>query len=172
MSAQLELWGPPVVEAQTADGSGWLAVRDYGHRQEGLQEGTGSFLSFQSTNAAGQWGDWVMLNGGLISRETGNEQGDLDMLVMVDGKIAGFAIVGNMQVFGGPAASLLPINDSQMNVGSPAQRINVVFCKSLSVESVGKQININGVWQWIDCIPVQTQAGMRWMPVYKAYEGV
>lgn len=171
MSEQLYLWGPPVVEAQAPDGAGWLAVRDYGHRQEGLREGTGSFVTFQSTNEDGKWFDWVLLNGGLISREPGAEQGDLDLLVMVDGRLGGFAIVGDMTKFGGPDAGLLPIESGRMNLGSPWQRMNMVFCKMLVVESVGKQVQINGVWQWRDCIPVKTQAGMRWMPVYEAYEG-
>ena len=164
----MDNFGPPTVVNQTEDGVTWFALRDYGHRQEGLQEGTGAFLTYQSTNEAGTWGDWVILNGGLISREPGNEQGDLDLLVQVDGKIGGFAIVGNMTKFGGPAAGLVPVWDRQMNIGSPTQRINTVHLQQLAVETVGKQININGVWQWLDCVPVSTQQGIMWMPVFKA----
>lgn len=160
--------GPPTVTSQTEDGVAWFAVRDYGHRQEGLRDGTGAFITFQSKNADEKWGDWVLLNGGLIDRTPGWEQGDLDLVVTVDGKTGGFAIVGDMTQAGGPPAGFVPINDSQMNVGAPAQRINTVWARSLAIETVGKQININGVWQWCDCIPVQTQQGLMWMPVFKA----
>jgi len=166
---QLDLFGPPTATLQTPEGVTWFAVRDYGHRQEGLQDGTGAFIAFQSTNRDGQWGDWVLLNGGLISREPGKEQGDLDLLVHVDGKPGGFAIVGDMREFGGPDAGLVPIENGRMNIGADGSRINLVFCRGLVVESVGKHVEVNGVWQWLDCIPVKTQAGNRWLPVYRAY---
>lgn len=165
---QLELFGPPTVSHQTEDGVGWFAIRDYEHRQEGLRDGTGAFLTFQSKNANDQWGDWVLLNGGLIDRTPGMEQGDLDLIVTVDGKTGGFAIVGNMVHAGGPPPGLVPINDSQMDIGSTALRINTVWARLLGIETVGKQINIGGVWQWCDCVPVLTQQGTMWMPVFKA----
>lgn len=161
-----EQFGPATATDQTADGIGWFAIVDYGHRQEGLQDGTGSFLTFQSKNAVGEWGDWTLINGGLISREPGNEQGDLDLIITVDGKPGGFAIAGDMTKFNGPAAGLIPIVNGQMNIGSPAQRVNTVFVQMLAMETVGKQIQVNGVWQWIDCIPVQTQQGIRWIPTF------
>lgn len=169
---QLDLFGPPTVTDQGSTGEGWFAIRDYGHRTEGLQEGTSAFLSFQSTNGAGHWGDWVLLNGGLISREPGNEQGDLDLIIYVNGRIGGFAITGDMQAFGGPGPGLVPIVDGQMNLGGASTRINRVYCKELVIETVGKQIQINGTWQWVDCIPVRTQQGLRWIPTYAAHEGV
>lgn len=157
---------PPYVCVQTPEGVTWFAIRDYGFRQEGLQPGTGCFFTFQSRNSNGNWGDWVMLNGGLISREPGMEQGDLDLLVHVDGKPGGFAIRGDMTKFGGPDAGLLPMQDRRMNIGSVWQRIKTIFCTQLDIETVGKQVQINGIWQWIDCIPVNTQAGLRYLPVY------
>lgn len=159
---------PPYVCVQTPEGVTWFAIRDYGSRQEGLQPGTGCFFTFQSRNSNGDWGDWVMLNGGLISREPGMEQGDLDLLVHVDGKSGGFAIVGDMTKFGGPDAGLVPITDRRMNIGSMWQRVKRIFCQSFDVETVGKQIMVNGTWVWMDCIPVMTQQGMRYWPVYKA----
>jgi len=157
---------PPYVVVQTDDGVTWFAIRDYGHRQEGRQDGTGCFFTFQSKNADGKWGDWVLLNGGLISREPGNEQGDLDLLVTVDGKVGGFAVVGNMTKFGGPDAGLVPIENNRMDIGNWWQRIKTLFVQKLNVETVGKQIFVNGEWKWVDCIPVETQQGMRWLPVY------
>lgn len=157
---------PPYVVTQTIDGVTWFAIRDYGHRQEGLRDGTGCFFTFQSKNADGTWGDWVLLNGGLISREPGNEQGDLDLIVTVDGKVSGFAIVGNMTKFGGPPSGLVPILDRSMNIGAPAQRVRDVFAERLAIETVGKQINVNGVWQWVDCVPVLTQQGVRYIPTF------
>lgn len=159
---------PPYVVVQTPEGVTWFAIRDYGSRQEGLQVGTGCFLTFQSMNEAGDWGDWVVLNGGLISREPGDEQGDLDLVVTVDGKPGGFAIVGDMRKFHGPDAGLLPILDARMNIGSPAQRIKQIHTMGLAMETIGKQIMIGGVWQWCDCIPVETQQGVMWMPVFHA----
>lgn len=160
---------PPFVVHQTPDGVTWFAIRDYGVRQEGLQLGTGCFFTFQSRNADGTWNDWAMLNGGLISREPGNEQGDIDFLVTVDGNPrAGFAIVGNMTKFGGPDAGLVPMIDRRMNIGSLWQRIRTLFVQELNIETIGKQILINGVWQWVDCVPVQTQQGTMWMPVFHA----
>lgn len=159
---------PPYVCVQTPDGVTWFAIRDYGFRQEGLQLGTGCFFTFQSKNADGTWGDWVALNGGLISREPGNEQGGLDLLCVVDGKVGGFAITGNMTAFGGPDAGLVPMEDRRMNIGSLWLRIKTLFCTRLNMETTGKQIMINGVWQWCDCISVETQQGVMWMPVFKA----
>lgn len=159
-------FGPAYGAEQTFEGVTWFFIRDYGHRQEGLQDGTGAFYTFQSMNAAGKWGDWVMLNGGLISREPGNEQGDLDLLVTVDGKVNGFAIVGDMRKFGGPDAGLVPIETRRLNIGSLWQRIKTLFVCELNIETVGKQIWRNGTWEWVDCIPVRTQQGLRWLPVY------
>lgn len=162
---------PPFVWNQTPDGVTWFALRDYGHRLQGLQEGTGAFLTFQSMNSNGTWGDWAMLNGGLISMEPGLEQGDLDMLVYVDGKVGGFAIVGDMTKFGGPDAGLLPIESGRMNIGSLWQRIKTLFVQELAIETVGKQIWRNNTWEWVDCIPIQTQQGRRWLPVYQTPDG-
>jgi hypothetical protein len=135
-----------------------------------LEDGTGSFLTFQSYNDAGVLGDWALVNGGLISRVAGNEQGDLDLIIYVDGKASGFGLAGNMQAFGGPPAGLIPVTDGQMNIGAPGFRVNEVHAKALAIETVGKQIQINGTWQWVDCIPVQTQQGMRYIPTFAAHE--
>lgn len=160
---------PPYAVVQTPDGVTWFAIRDYGSRQEGLQIGTGCFLTFQSMNANGDWGDWVVFNGGLISREPGAEQGCLDLLCTVDGNFgSGFSVRGDMTKFGGPDAGLLPIVDRRMNIGSLWQRIKTIFCTQLAIETTGKQIMINGVWQWVDCIPVETQQGVMWIPAFHA----
>lgn len=161
----------PVLVVQTPDMNTWLVIRDYGYRQQGLEVGTGAFISFQSTDAAGEWGDDVLLNGGLISREPGNEQGDLDLMVIVNGHVGGFAITGDMRKFGGPDAGFIPLVDRQMNLGFAGQRLKTLWAQELGIETVGKQVQINGVWQWLDCIPIETQAGKRWLPVFKAHEG-
>lgn len=157
---------PPYVVHQTDEGVTWFAIRDYGFRIEGLREGTGCFYSFQSTNKDGKWGDWVLLNGGLIDRTPGNEQGDLDLIVTVDGKPNGVAVVGNMTTFGGPDAGLVPIQTNRLDLGNLWQRFRTLFVQKLNIETVGKQICINGVWQWRDCVLVETQQGQRWMPVF------
>ena len=107
-----------------------------------------------------------MLNGGLISREPGNEQGDLDLIVVVDGKPSGFAIVGNMQKFGGPGPGLVPVVDGQMSLGSPNARLSQLYANGLAINTIGKQLYIDGTWKWVDCVPVETQQGIRWLPVH------
>lgn len=172
MTKQLDLfipssYLPPTIVSQTGDGVAWLAVRDYGHRQEGLCDGTGAFVTFQSKNDLGTWGDWALINGGLIDRTAGREQGDLDMLVYIDGQVGGAALVGNMTHAGGPPAGLVPINDEQMNLGNTNNRwLDLFLSGALHVTTVGRQIYIDGQWQWKDCIPVLTQQGQRWLPVY------
>ena len=168
----------PVVNAATPafvveqrDGSTWFCIRDYSPgRQEGLALGTGAFHSFQTKNADGKWFDTVLLNGGFIDMTPGKEQGDFDMLTYVDGKINGFAIVGNMTHLGGPAAGLLPIVDATMNVGGPNNRILDLFMAgrihvdALEMPTVRKLIkNV-----WVDCIQVRTPAGWRYIEVHEA----
>lgn len=167
---------PPFVAVQTADGVTWLAIRDYGHRKEGLLDGTGCFVVFQSKNDAGEWGDWVMLNGGLIDRTKGREQGDLDILTVIDGKPAGVALVGHMDHAGGPRAGLLPTNNDQLNLGGPNNRYHDLYLAGLlDAMSIGVQINLGTEgqpnWQWRDCLPVRTQQGIRFMPVYACSPG-
>jgi hypothetical protein len=163
-------FGPPTAVDQTSEGQTWFAVRDYGHRQEGFKEGTSAFISYQSFNEAGTLGDWVLLNGGLIDRTPGKEQGDLDIIVTVDGQIGGVAVVGNMTAAGGPPAAFEPMRDRQMNLGNDTQRWKTIFAEGFAIETVGKQININGVWQWISCVPIRTQEGVMYMPVFRANE--
>lgn len=162
--------GPQYTSDQTYDGVTWFAIYDYGHRQEGLCDGTGCFYVFRSFNDIGRMGDWVLLNGGLISREAGNEQGDLDMIVYVDGKPKGLALTGNMTKFGGPPPGLIPTEDGVFNIGSPGSRYNALYGKKLAIETVGKQVQINGIWQWIDCVEVETQQGTMWIPAFKSFD--
>lgn len=158
---------PAMVVAQNEDGVTWCVIRDYGHRQEGLRDGTGCFFVFQTKDDKGEWSNSAVLNGGLIDRTADKLQGDLDLLIPIDGKPAGFAIVGNMGHVGGPDAGLVPINDAQMNLGAPGQRIRKLYVTELAMMTVGKQLKLNGQAGWYDCIGVRTQAGMRWMPVFE-----
>jgi len=160
---------PPFTAIVTQDGVTWFAIYDYGHRPEGLREGTGCFITFRSTNADGTLGDWVMLNGGLIDRTAGKEQGDLDMLIRVNGQVNGMALVGDMTAFGGPPAALEPTQDALFNLGNAGSRWKDLFLAGmLNVTTIGKQISINGVDQWCDCIAVNTQQGVRYIPVFAA----
>ena len=166
MSAQLK---PAVDWTLTPDGVAWFVIYDYGFRQEGLREGTGSFLSYRSTNADGVMGDWVLLNGGLLDRTPGKEQGDLDMIIRVDGAVEGISLQGNMTAFGGMKASLVPTRDRLFDLGGPSNRWGDLWLAGLlGVTTIGKQIYINGVPQWIDCIPVNTQQGVRYIPTFAA----
>ena len=163
---------PAFVSTQTADGVTWFALRDYNHRPEGLAEGTGCFLTYQSKNAAGEWGDWVLLNGGLIDMTPGKEQGDLDLLIHVNGQVSGMALVGDMSQLGGPPPGLVPITDRQMSLGHAGlQWLDLWLSGKLHIETVGKQIFLEGRWQWVDCIPVVTQQGTRYLPVYTSADG-
>ena len=150
----------------------WFTIYDYGHRLEGLRDGTGSFYNFASTNAAGVMKEWVQVNGGLIDRTPGKEQGDLDLIISVDGKVSGASLVGNMTEFGGPPSGLVPIRDTEMNLGGASTRWkDLFFSGQLNTTTVGKQISINGVVQWIDCILVNTQQGVRAIPTFEILGG-
>lgn len=108
----------PATESANANGVGWFVIRDQSEGWGG-GVGTGSFLTFESKNNAGQWGEWALVNGGLVDRSAGNEQGDIDLVTVVDGKISGAAIQGRWQ---GQKPSLLPINDSELDLGRSGTR--------------------------------------------------
>ena len=158
---------PAYVSTQTADGVTWFAIRDYGYRQEGVNLGTGAFFSFQSRNAAGTWGDWVMLNGGLIDMTPGKEQGDLDILCHVDGQINGVAVVGRVENLPG----FIPIRTNTMHLGRSSERwVDLYLAGKLDLFGKGVQIKIEGTYQWRECLEVQTQWGLRYLPLYKDEE--
>ncbi len=167
MNIDLRADQPAYVSTQTADGVTWFAIRDYGYRQEGVKLGTGAFFSFQSQNDADQWGDWVLLNGGLIDRTAGKEQGDLDILVRVDGKINGIAIVGAVNNLAG----CIPIVSNTMNLGRPSERwLDLYLSGRLDLYGKGVQIKFEGTYQWKECLEINTQWGLRYLPLYKDEE--
>jgi hypothetical protein len=155
--------GPVTAEDQAPDGAGWFAIRDYGHRQEGRLEGTGSFLPFQSMNDAGVWGDWVMLNGGLIDRTAGREQGDLDILWHISGRIGGVAGVGDMSHVGGPEAAFQPILDGSLHLGLPDFRWRTVYAQALDLLVERKRLKIGG--KIVECDAVKI--GGKWARAYE-----
>jgi hypothetical protein len=158
--------GPVTAEDQAPDGAGWFAIRDYGHRQEGRLQGTGSFLPFQSMNDKGQWGDWVMLNGGLIDRTAGREQGDLDILWHISGRIGGVAGVGDMSHAGGPEAAFQPILDGSLHLGLPGFRWRTVYAQALDLPIERKRLRVGG--KIVECDAVRV--GDRWVQVYEAVD--
>jgi hypothetical protein len=154
----------PAIVIDQVGGNAWFGLRDYGHRQQGILEGTGAFLSFQSMNSAGAWGDWVLLNGGLIDRTPGREQGDLDMLVYVDGQINGVAIYGSTVRAGGPPAGMVPVVSGTLNLGNKNNRWqDICMAGKLDVPTVRKRIN--GVE--CDCVAIESQLGVRYIPAYE-----
>jgi hypothetical protein len=114
---------PPFETVMAPNKVGWAVIRDQSVGVAGMPPGTGtgSFLSFQSQNAAGKWGDWALINGGLVSKNPGFEQGDLDFVTVVDGKTSGFAFQGKYQ---GQQPSLLPIVPSQPDIGRQTSKWN------------------------------------------------
>jgi hypothetical protein len=111
----------PTWEVANDRGVGWGVIRDQSTGIAGNPpgSGTGSFFSFQSFNAAGQLGDWALINGGLVDKTAGKEQGDIDFVSVVDGKPSGFVFQGKYQGWG---AAVLPVNDNELDLGRPTAR--------------------------------------------------
>jgi len=82
------------VSAKNANGSttAWTGMCSSDPR-----DGGGGFLQFLTPNKAGTFVSGITLNGGLVSAATGNEQGDMDVGVYVDGKQQVISFTGRYQ---------------------------------------------------------------------------
>ncbi len=114
-------WAQPTASA-SASGVGWFVIRDASPGWGG-GIGTGSFLSFQSTNRVGLWGDWALINGGLVDRTPGSEQGDLDFAVHVDGKAEAIGVQG---AFYGYQPAVFPSREL-FDLGRPYARFKDLY---------------------------------------------
>jgi hypothetical protein len=86
----------------------------------------------------------------MIDRTAGKEQGDLDVLVHVDGKIGGLGLVGDMTAAGGPPAGVIPVPpgfNSALGLNPPIVRKRL---------RIGTKI--------VECDAIKI--GDKWVPAY------
>lgn len=94
---------------------GWTGCVSY----EPGRHGGGCFIQFQENNIAGKMMSGVTFNGGLVDATPGREQGDLDIVILVDGKPVVVAITG---AWGANPAGLMVSDSDVLSIGGPQSR--------------------------------------------------
>ena len=87
-------------------------------------DGGGCFIQFMEYNKAGALRSGITLNGGLIDATAGNEQGDLDIGIYVNGTVAVIGFQGNYQ---GNPAGIMPWPPDVFAIGSAANRFASLY---------------------------------------------
>ncbi len=115
-SAKAAQWpvGAPWLTELSADGTGWTACATY---KQVAADGDGCFIQFVNRSIAGQYLAGVTLNGGLVNAHPGQETGDLDIALYIDGKPGGLvAITGR---YGNTPAGIIPAPTGYFQLGGP-----------------------------------------------------
>lgn len=133
--------GPAFIQGFGPNNVGWVGCVDY----ELARDGNGCFFQFISQSKSGKAVSGVTLNGGLIDATAGNEQGDLDIVLFVDGQPATVAILGS---YPGQAPAILASPSGKFALGGPNNAWKEVFLTEfpcpVNIPGAAACVRING----------------------------
>lgn len=133
--------GPAWLTGLDKNQVGWTGCVSY----EPGRHGGGCFIQFQEQNLAGKMLSGVTFNGGLVDATAGREQGDLDIVILIDGKPMVVAVTGS---WAGNPPGLMVSDSDVLSIGGANSRWKSAYFTEhacpLSLAGATACVTING----------------------------